>query len=495
MKLILSLDQGTTGTKATLYALDGKPVAQSYTEFPQVFPKEGWVEHRGEDILASVQYVLRKVLQQKEKGDQVACIGITNQRETVFAWDRETGELLHNGIVWQCRRTAQRCQELKAKEKLIQQKTGLLVDAYFSATKMEWLLKNSKKVERAQSQNRLAFGTVDTFLLFHLTGKKVHATEPSNASRTMLFNIKKGKFDPFLLNLFSIPDKALPEVLPSAGLFGYTKNFPPLPDGIPITGIAGDQQSALFGQGCLKPGSAKNTYGTGAFVLMNTGERVFFSKKGLITTIAWKINGKTTYALEGSIFICGAVIQWLRDNLGILSSAQETEEMIKKTTSSGGVIFVPALAGLGAPYWDPYARGLIIGITRATTREQIVRAAVESMALQVAEVTELMQAETGIRLRALLVDGGASSNAFLLRLQSNLLARKVIQGSQEATSLGAALLAGVGAELFTLSEVEKKTEKRKVFHPKKDPSLLPLRALWREGVARALKWERGEKSI
>lgn len=490
-QLILSIDQGTTGTRATLYDLRGNARAQAYEEFPQIFPRPGWVEHRASDILRSVENTVTKVMAQKPKKDSVVCIGITNQRETVFAWDRQTGKALAHGIVWQCRRTADRCQEIKKKPlaEKIQKKTGLLVDAYFSASKMEWFLKNVPRIQKAREKKQLCFGTVDSFLLYHLTGGKVHATEPSNACRTMLYDIYQCRYDPGLLKAFHIPEDALPRVCPSAGTFGVTSGFPGLPDGIPITGILGDQQAALFGQGCTRQGMAKNTYGTGAFVLMNTGTKPFFSRKGLITSVAWQVSGRTYYCLEGSIFICGAVIQWLRDGLKLISHARDTETIARSVQDSHGVVIVPALVGLGAPHWDPYARGAILGITRSTTREHLVRAALESIALQVDEVITTMQEDARIRLKELRVDGGASSNNFLLQLQSNLIGRKVVRSDQESTSLGAAFMAGLGAGAYnSINEIQKFIPRGKAFYPEKQGDLRKIKMNWQKAVARAKEW-------
>jgi glycerol kinase len=416
-------------------------------EFPQIFPREGYVEHNPEDIWNTQLAVALNAIKKAELSHTDICaIGITNQRETTIIWDRITGKPIYNAIVWQCRRTSDYCDELRrlGLTDMIREKTGLVLDPYFSATKIKWILDHVEGARERAKNGELCFGTVDSWLIYNLTGKTVHATDYSNASRTMLYNINNLTWDKTLLEVFDIPESLLPQVMPSSGVFGYTE--PSLFGGsIPVAGVAGDQQAALFGQCCYNPGDAKNTYGTGGFLLMNTGENPVFSKNGLVTTIAWGLNGKVYYALEGSVFICGAAVQWLRDGLGLVDHASQTEEIASTVPDSGGVYFVPAFVGLGAPYWDPYARGSISGLTRGTTRAHIVRAVLDSMAFQTCDVLALMQSESGITFDALNVDGGASSNNLLLKIQADLLGKKVLRPSCiETTALGAAYLAGLG---------------------------------------------------
>ena len=390
MKYILSIDQGTTGSRAVIYDKKGQVIASAYQEFPQYFPKPGWVEHDPEEIWQSVKNSIDKVLR-KVDPKSISAIGITNQRETTVVWNKKTGKPVYNAIVWQCRRTAKRCDQLKKKhEKIIRKKTGLPVDAYFSATKIQWILSNlivgeglvsSRSDSRSAPRSDLCFGTTDSWILWNLTGGKVHATDYTNASRTMLFNIETKKWDQDLLKIFKVPASMLPKVQKSSSMFGKTVKISKLPEGIPIAGIAGDQQAALFGQACFKPASIKNTYGTGAFILMNTGKKRIDSKHGLITTIGCDAKGGPVYVLEGAIFIAGAAIQWLRDGLGVISSAKQTQKMAMSLADNEGVYFVPALVGLGAPYWDQNARGMISGITRGTTKNHLVRAALEAMGL------------------------------------------------------------------------------------------------------------------
>lgn len=445
-KYLLALDAGTTSSRAIVFSSSGKIVSISQSEFPQIFPKEGYVEHNPDDIWESQIAVAKKAV--NDAGltyKDIAAIGITNQRETTIIWDRATGRPIYNAIVWQCRRTSDYCEELNkfGLSDIIHKKTGLVLDPYFSATKIKWILDNVSGARERANRGELCFGTVDSWLIYNLTGKKIHATDYSNASRTMLFNINTLAWDNDLLKMFNIPGTMLPKVLPSSGVFGYTD--PKLFGGeIPIAGVAGDQQAALFGQCCFAPGDAKNTYGTGGFLLMNTGERPVYSNNGLITTIAWGINGKVHYALEGSVFICGAAIQWLRDGLGLISYASQSEEIAASVPNNGGVYFVPAFVGLGAPYWDPYARGTISGLTRGTTRAHLVRAVLESMAFQTHDVLSLMQKEAGICFDTLSVDGGASANNLLLKIQADILGKKVIRPTCiETTALGAAYLAAL----------------------------------------------------
>lgn len=445
MKYILALDQGTTSSRAILFDKAGTAVATSQREFPQHFPKPGWVEHDPDDIWSSQLRVAKSVLRRaKVSASDIAGIGITNQRETTVVWDRRTGKAITNAIVWQDRRTAQVCDAMRknGEDKVIRRKTGLVLDAYFSATKLQWVLKNVKGARTLAKQGHLAFGTVDSWLIWKLTNGRVHVTDPSNASRTMLFNIRTGKWDDELLKLFGVPESVLPVVHSSSEIYAETQL---LGGSIPIAGIAGDQQAALFGQVCTKPGMVKNTYGTGCFMLMNTGTKPVASKNNLLTTVAWNIGGKTEYALEGSIFIAGAAVQWLRDELKLIRKAADSEKLALQVPDTGGVYVVPAFAGLGAPYWDSYARGTIVGITRGTTAAHIARATLEGIAFQVSDVLRAMERDSKIKLKELRVDGGASANNLLMQFQSDLLGVPVVRPVvAETTALGAAYLAGLG---------------------------------------------------
>jgi glycerol kinase len=447
---ILAIDQGTTGSRAIVFDRRGRVVASAYEEFPQYFPRPGWVEHDPEEIWRSVYRTVQKALA-AVPGRSIAAVGITNQRETTVIWDRRSGRPVANAIVWQCRRTAGRCRELAAEPgigDLVRQKTGLPIDAYFSATKAEWILDRGGLRERAR-RGRLAFGTTDSWVLWKLTGGASHATDPTNASRTMLFNIRNLDWDDELLRLFGVPAAMLPRVRPSADEFGRTVRLGRLPAGLPVTGIAGDQQAALFGQAGFRPGAIKTTYGTGLFMLLNTGREAVESRHGIITTLACGPGGKAVYALEGSVFIAGAAIQWLRDELGLLGSAAESEAAASSVADNAGVYFVPAFVGLGAPYWDAEARGTIVGLTRGAGRNHIVRAAVEAMAYSTRDVLETMRKDSGLQVRELRVDGGASANDFLCRFQADILGLPVVRPKTvETTSLGAAYLAGLGAGLW-----------------------------------------------
>jgi glycerol kinase len=450
MSHVLAIDQGTTGSRAIVFDRRGRAVASAYEEFPQYFPRPGWVEHDPDEIWRSVHRTIQKALG-AVPGRTIAAVGISNQRETAVLWDRKSGRPVANAIVWQCRRTAGRCRELAARpglSRIIRAKTGLPIDAYFSATKVEWLLGRHRLRERAK-RGRLAFGTTDSWVLWKLTGGTVHATDPTNASRTMLFNIRKMNWDDDLLKLFGIPSGVLPEVRPSSGEFGRTIRMGRLPAGIPIMGIAGDQQAALFGQAGFRPGAIKNTYGTGCFILLNAGREVIDSKHGLITTVACGPGGKAVYALEGSVFVAGAAIQWLRDQLGLLVSAADSEKMAESVEDNAGVYFVPAFVGLGAPYWDAEARGTIVGLTRGAGRNHLVRAALEAMAYSTRDVLETMRKDSGLKIRELRVDGGASVNGFLCQFQADVLGLPVVRPKTvETTSLGAAYLAGLGVGLW-----------------------------------------------
>jgi len=444
---ILAIDQGTTGSRAIVYNRLGQAVAAAYEEFPQHFPRPGWVEHDPEEIWRSVERTIRKVLG-RVSGASITAIGIANQRETTVIWDRKTGRPVHNAIVWQCRRTAGRCRELSRDKDalaLIREKTGLPVDAYFSATKVEWILNRGALKAMARS-GRLCFGTTDAWILWKLTGGRSHATDYTNASRTMLFDIDRLRWDDDLLYLFGIPDAVLPETRPSAGEFGRTVRLGRLPSGIPVAGVAGDQQAALFGQACFEPGMIKNTYGTGCFIILNTGRRRVDSRHGLITTLACGPDGKSVYALEGSVFIAGAAVQWLRDELGLLRTSGDSEAMAEAVLDNDGVYLVPAFVGLGAPYWDAEARGTIVGLTRGTTRNHLVRAALEAMAYATRDVVDIMGLESGLEIAELRVDGGAAVNNFLCRFQADILGIPVLRPrTVETTALGAAYLAGLGS--------------------------------------------------
>ena len=491
-KYLMALDQGTTSSRCILFTKDGRIAATAQREFPQIFPKEGWVEHDPMTIWSTqISVATEAVLKIGAAWDEIYGIGITNQRETAILWDRQTGTPIYNAIVWQCRRTAEYCQELSPHKELIKSKTGLLIDPYFSATKIRWILDNVEGARKLAEDGRLCFGTVDSWLIWNLTGGQVHATDPSNASRTMLFNIHTLDWDDELLELFGIPRSILPKVLPSSGLFGYT-DPKLLGASLPIAGVAGDQQAALFGQCCFNEGDIKNTYGTGAFMLMNTGDRPRLTEDGLLTTVAWTVGGKTCYANEGSVFACGSAIQWLRDGLKLIESAQDSEYYAKKVPDSGGVIVVPAFQGLGAPWWDPYARGMIIGLTRGITKNHIIRATLESMAYQTADVIDLMQESTGIRISELRVDGGASSNKLLLSMQSDILGIPILRpGCIETTALGAAYLAGLALGVYkSLEDISANASYCDIFQPSSTPEWRNKRlSRWRGAVKRCLSFE------
>jgi glycerol kinase len=491
MKYILAIDQGTTGSRAIVYDKLGRKVASAYQEFPQYFPEPGWVEHKAQEIWQSVNNTLQKVLAQVPAGS-IAAIGITNQRETTVIWDRVTGKPIHNAIVWQCRRTAQRCDQLKKHKGMVEsfrQRTGLPIDAYFSATKIEWLLKNVPGALKRAQKGGLCFGTMDSWVLWKLTGGQFHATDYTNASRTMLFNIRSLKWDKDILKKFNIPASILPEVKRSSGFFGNTIKIGKLRAGIPVCGIAGDQQAALFGQSAFEPGTMKNTCGTGAFLLLNTGKKFILSKFGLITTLACGAKGEPVYALEGAIFIAGAAIQWLRDELKLLKSSNDSQRMAKKVKDNGGVYFVPAFVGLGAPYWDQNCRGAILGLTRGTTASHIVRASLEAIGYQTRDVLEAMQNDSKLGVKDLRVDGGAAANDFLCQFQADILGVKVIRPEViEITSLGAAYLAGLAAGYWKNSvEIRKCWKVDKVFSPKMARNdAKKLYSGWKNAVNRTL---------
>ena len=491
MKHILALDQGTTSSRAIVFDHAGSVVAVSQQEFRQIFPKPGWVEHDANEIWATQSQVATDVLAKANlSATDIAAIGITNQRETTVVWDRETGQPIANAIVWQDRRTAAACDRLKARglERLIRRKTGLVIDAYFSGTKLQWLLKNVPGAAAKARAGRLAFGTIDSWLIWNLTGGRQHVTDPSNASRTMLFNIHTGEWDAELLKIFGVPRAVLPEVRASSEVYGEANV---LGAAVPIAGIAGDQQAALFGQACTKPGMAKNTYGTGCFMLMQTGAKPIASKNNLLTTVAWRIGNKTEYALEGSVFIAGAVVQWLRDELGIISSSAEVEALASRVPDTGGVYVVPAFAGLGAPHWDQYARGAVLGLTRGSNKSHLARAALESIAYQSADVLQAMERDSGIKLRELRVDGGASANNLLMQFQADVIGVPVVRPTvTETTALGAAYLAGLAVGYWKdTAQIASQWQADRKFAPMS--TLATRRTLmsgWSRALSRAKRW-------
>lgn len=490
---ILALDQGTTSSRSILFDHQGNIVSSSQKEFKQIFPQPGWVEHDAEEIwdtqLSTIQDVVKKAgIEMK----QVAAIGITNQRETTVVWDRATGKPVCNAIVWQDRRTAVYCDELKKEgyEKSIRQKTGLVIDAYFSGTKLKWILENNPGAMENALHGELAFGTIDSWLVWNLTQGQVHVTDASNASRTMLLNIHTGEWDKELLELFKIPESVLPAVKPSSVVYGHSAGDV-LRESIPIAGIAGDQQAALFGQMCIKEGMVKNTYGTGCFMLMNTGINAIESKNNLLTTIAWRIDGKTEYALEGSVFIAGAVVQWLRDGLKIIRSSAEVETLASTVTDTQGVYIVPAFTGLGAPHWNQHTRGSIFGLTRGSNDAHLARAAVESIAYQTYDVLKAMEADAGIFITELRVDGGATINNALMQFQSDILNTKVIRPKiTETTALGAACLAGLAVGYWkNTDEIQKQWQADKEFTPvMNDEKRNELVNGWQRAVKAAIAW-------
>ncbi|MFJ8527411.1 glycerol kinase GlpK [Bacillus sp. NPDC094106] len=446
-KYILSLDQGTTSSRAILFNKEGKIVHVAQKEFTQHFPKPGWVEHNAQEIWGSILAVIATCLSEVDvKPEQIAGIGITNQRETAVVWDKETGKPVYNAIVWQSRQTVQICDELKEKgySDMVREKTGLLIDAYFSGTKVKWILDNVEGAREKAERGELLFGTIDTWLVWKLSGGKVHVTDYSNASRTLMYNIHDLQWDDELLEMLTMPKSMLPEVHPSSEVYGHTVDYHFFGQNVPIAGVAGDQQAALFGQACFGEGMAKNTYGTGCFMLMNTGEKAVASEHGLLTTIAWGLNGKVEYALEGSIFVAGSAIQWLRDGMRMFKDASESETYASRVESTDGVYVVPAFVGLGTPYWDSEVRGAVFGVTRGTTKEHFIRATLESLAYQTKDVLCAMEADSGIELKTLRVDGGAVKNNFLMQFQSDMLDVPVERPEvNETTALGAAYLAGL----------------------------------------------------
>ena len=489
----MALDQGTTSSRCILFEKDGKIASMVQREFAQIFPKEGWVEHDPMTIWSTqISVATEALLKIGGSWSDVYGIGITNQRETAVVWDRKTGAPIYNAIVWQCRRTANLCHKLSddGYEEKIKEKTGLLLDPYFSASKLHWILENVDGAREKAERGELCFGTIDSWLIWNLTGGKVHATDYSNASRTMLFNIHTLAWDKELLDIFDIPESMLPKVMPSSGIFGYT-DADVLGAEVPIAGVAGDQQAALFGQCCFDAGEMKNTYGTGAFLLMNTGDKPYMTTNGLITTIGWCIGDKITYALEGSVFTCGAAIQWLRDGLKIIESASDSEYYASKVKDSGGVMIVPAFQGLGAPWWDPYARGIIIGITRATTKYHLIRATLESLAYQVVDVVDLMQRSTDIKVKKLKVDGGASANNLMLDFQANILGVTLERPECiETTALGAAYLCGLALGVYeSVEEIKANNKIEKTVSPTESEEWRASHIkTWRRAVERSLGW-------
>ena len=488
---ILALDQGTSSSRAIVFDHGGRICASAQKEFPQHFPKPGWVEHDPKDIWSSEASVVAEAITSMGiNGLDIAGIGITNQRETTIVWDAETGEPVYNAIVWQDRRTSEYCDSLKDQglTGFIREKTGLIIDAYFSATKIRWILNNVPGARQRAEAGKLRFGTVDTWLIWNLTRGGCHVTDVSNASRTMLFNIHTLSWDKELLNLFCIPESMMPEVRSSSEIYGYTKTTI-FAHEVPIAGIAGDQQAALFGQMCTTPGSVKNTYGTGCFLLMNTGEKPILSENNLLTTVAWKIGNKVNYALEGSIFVAGSVVQWLRDGLGIIKSSSEVEALAMTVPDNGGVYFVPALTGLGAPYWDQYAKGCIYGLTRGTTAAHIARAALEGIAFQTMDIVNAMEKDAGVKLAELKVDGGASRNNLMMQFQADILGTRVIRPKvNETTAMGACYLAGLATGYWKdLDEIKQQWSAETEFSPLAPAEkVMNLRNGWRDAIGRAL---------
>jgi glycerol kinase len=486
--MLLAIDQGTTGTTCLVFDLEGELVGRAYREFTQHFPRPGWVEHDAAEIWDVSQAVAGEALDDAGlQPGELEAVGITNQRETVVCWDPQTGEPLHRAIVWQDRRTAARCDELRAAGELdrVRKTTGLVLDPYFSATKIEWLLREVDGLAERARDGRAVFGTIDSWILFKLTGE--HVTDATNASRTLLMDITTGRWDPGMLELFGVPERALPEIRPSCGELGRTRADALHGHEVPVSGVAGDQQAALFGQRCLEPGLGKNTYGTGSFVLLNQGTSVPPPAEGLLSTVAWQIGRSTTYALEASIFVTGAAVQWLRDGLGIIEQASDTEELARSLDSNDGVYFVPALTGLGSPHWDPYARGTIAGLTRGATRAHLARAALEAMAYQAVDAIRAMEAAGSEPLEELRADGAATENRWLMQFQADVLGVPVVVPEiAETTALGAALLAGVGAGLLTLDQVSRSGEALARYEPgmsaDERESLL---AGWHDALARS----------
>lgn len=494
-KYILAIDQGTTSSRAIVFDEAGRTISTAQKEFPQMYPKPGWVEHDPMEIWSSQSTVTAEAVSRANlDSDRIAAVGITNQRETIVVWDRHTGKPVYNAIVWQDRRTAAFCKKLKddGREAMIKEKTGLIIDPYFSGTKIAWILDHVDGARQRAEDGDLICGTVDTWLIWKFTGGKVHVTDVTNACRTLLFNLKEEKWDDELLALFDVPRCMLPEVKSCSEVYGHISNNL-YPGGVPIAGIAGDQHAALFGQTCFEAGMAKNTYGTGCFLLMHTGTEAVPSKNNLLTTIAWKVNGVTEYALEGSVFIGGAVIQWLRDELCMIDSARECDRLAETVEDAGGLYLVPAFTGLGAPHWDPLARGACFGMTRGTNRAHFCRAALESIALQSYDLMQAMEKDSGIRLKELRVDGGASKSRPMMQFQADLVQAEVVQPKCiETTALGAAYLAGLAVGYWKdRDEILKNWEVGKRYSPQKDfEEMKPILEKWQQAIARSKKWEK-----
>jgi glycerol kinase len=493
-RFVLAIDQGTTGSTVALMDARGKLRASVNFEFPQIYPRPGWVEHRPADIWTSVEKGIRAVLRKGVcRPTEIAAIGITNQRETTLLWDRETGEPLNNAVVWQCRRTTDYCESLRADghEKSIKRRTGLVLDPYFSASKYRWLLNNTRGIAASLKRGRVAGGTIDSFLIWRLTGGDAHVTDVSNASRTSLMNLQTLKWDARLLELFGVPREILPAIVPSSAILGRTRGVRGLPDGIPVSGVAGDQQAALFGQACFGVGEAKCTFGTGSFIVMNTGAERLQSDAGLLTTVAWQLGeqGRPVYALEGGAFVCGAAVQWLRDGLKLIKTAPAVEALARQVEDNGGVEFVPALTGLGAPHWSPEARGTITGLTRGSERGHIARATLDAMALQNVDILRAMESDLGKRMKPLRVDGGAAANDLLMQIQADVLGRRLIRPAMiETTVAGACYLAGLGAGLWKgPAEVKAMWKAEREFSVAMRPAARRARhASWSEAVQRTL---------
>jgi glycerol kinase len=489
--MILAIDQGTTGSKCLVFDDDMELVAQAYREFTQHYPRPGWVEHDAAEIWDVTSGVAREALDRAGvRQGELDAVGITNQRETVVVWDPETGEPLHRALVWQDRRTAARCDELREQghEPLVRERTGLVLDPYFSGTKIEWLLREVDGLPERARDGRAVFGTIDSWLIFKLTGE--HVTDVSNASRTMLYDIRENRWDPELLALFGVPERSLPRVVPSCGELAHTRPAALHGHAVPVAGVAGDQQAALFGQACIDTGLGKNTYGTGSFVLLNAGSRPPAVEEGLLTTVAWGIGDRTVYALEAAIFVTGAAVQWLRDGLGVIETASETEPLARSVRSTDGVYFVPALTGLGSPHWDPYARGMIVGLTRGTTHAHLARAALEAMAYQAVDAIEAMRAAGSPELEELRADGGAAVNGWLMQFQADVLGVPVVVPEvSETTALGAAYLAGVGTNRMSLDQVRTSWRARARYEPLMDDDERDsLLAGWRRALRQSRGW-------
>jgi glycerol kinase len=491
-KFIIALDQGTTSSRAVLFNEQGSITGIAQQEFRQIFPHPGWVEHDPKEILSSQLGTLHKLIREQQVDvSSVAAIGITNQRETTIVWDRKTGEPVYNAIVWQDKRTAPLCEALKARglESYVRDNTGLVIDSYFSGTKVKWILDNVPGAQEKANRGELAFGTVDTWLIYNMTGGRAHVTDYTNASRTLFYNIRELKWDKKLLHELQIPESMLPEVKPSAAHFG---DFKIDNKSIPITGIAGDQQAALFGQACFNPGMAKNTYGTGCFMLMNTGEKIQLSNNGLVTTIAWGLDDKVEYALEGSVFIAGAAVQWLRDSLHLIDQSKDSEYFAAKALGSNDVYVVPAFAGLGAPYWDMYARGAIFGLTRDTGKDHIIKATLESLAYQTKDIINAMQEDSGLKLKSLKVDGGACANNILMQFQADILGAEVERPEViESTAMGAAYFAAIKVGLWEKDSIVRNRKIQKCFKPQmEEATRKKLYDGWMKAVKRTMGWSR-----